>query len=315
MKKYKYIVFLLLCHASLCFGQNTVAKVVTLDELVIKASLENFSVEEFIEQVRNDTTFYKAFLNLKYFPHDVMAAITVYNKDDSEKGILSRKARQFLNENNEAWMDITFEETNGKIKKRNGEWSYLTAEMFDDVFFETDTHPVSNKIVKREQELTSGSKIEKHKAQLKRMLFNPGEEIGNVPFIGDKMAIFDEDMVQHYDYNIFLVDYADSIPCIAFSCQTKAGADGEETVIKDLTTYFDTESNQVIAREYRLAHNTIFFDFDIKIKVENIQIEGKLLPVYISYAGYWNVPLKKPEIVAFQIKNSNYDIHQKLPAE
>ncbi len=285
-------------------AQTDIAKLITLDEFVVSAGLEDFDAADFIRQIQEDTTFYQAFLNLKYFPHDMKSAMVVYEKDESERGTLQRKARQFLSTDEIMWVDITYEKTNGKLKKRNGTWKYLTAEMYDEVFFPTEKQRVGNQIVEKEQEL-SGSGLDKHKAQLKKMLFNPGQEIQNVPFIGDKMAIFDETMTPFYNYSIYAYPWQDSIPCIAFSCYVKEG-DEDEVVIRDMTSYFHRDTHEVIAREYRLAHNTILFDFDITMKVENKLQEGRLLPSKIEYSGQWDIPFKKPEIISFQIECANY---------
>lgn len=290
------------------FSQNDIAKLVTMDEFVVSAGLEDFNAEDFIDQVINDTTFYQAFLNLKYYPHRVNSEIQVFHKNESQKGKMYREAVQRRNLDNEMWIDVQYEKTNGRIKKRNGEWKYLTAEMYDDVFFPNEREKVDNKIRTKEQELVGGSKLEKHKAQLKKMLFNPGQEIDNVPFIGDKLAIFDAEMVPYYDYSIFTYNWKDSIPTIAFSQYVKKGEE-DEVVIRDMTSYFHKDTRDVIAREYRLAHNTIFFDFDISIKVENRLVEGEIVPVKIDYDGAWDIPFKKPEIIRFYLECFDYVIY------
>lgn len=302
------IFILLFLFSSGVFSQNDIAKLVTMDEFVVSAGLEDFNAEDFIDQVINDTTFYQAFLNLKYYPHRVNSEIQVFHKNESQKGKMYREAVQRRNLDNEMWIDVQYEKTNGRIKKRNGEWKYLTAEMYDDVFFPNEREKVDNKIRTKEQELVGGSKLEKHKAQLKKMLFNPGQEIDNVPFIGDKLAIFDAEMVPYYDYSIFTYNWKDSIPTIAFSQYVKKGEE-DEVVIRDMTSYFHKDTREVIAREYRLAHNTIFFDFDISIKVENRLVEGEIVPVKIDYDGAWDIPFKKPEIIRFYLECFDYVIY------
>jgi len=304
MKSYLFLFLVFSC--SLIKAQQTdIAKMVTMDEFVISAAIEDFDVEDFISQVVDDTTFYQAFLNLKYFPHEIEGDMVVYAKDESEAATLQRLATQHLTDDEIKWVEIKSEKSNGKIKKKNGNWKYLTAEVYDDVFFPTHQHKVSNEITQRDQELVTGSKMEKHKAQLKKMLFNPGQPIDNIPFIGDKLAIFSPEMVPFYDYSIFLYDYADSIPCIAFSSYVKTGEE-DEVVIRDMTSYFHVDTREVIAREYRLAHETIFFDFDISIKVENKLKDEWLLPISVFYDGWWDIPFKKPEIIRFSMKCSGY---------
>jgi len=306
MRSIYLLILLFFCRT--LYGQEDIAKMVVMDEFVVSAGLEDFDAEDFIREVINDTTFYQAFLNLKYYPHRVNSEILVFHKDESQKGKMYREAVQRRNLDNEMWIDIQFEKTNGRIKKRSGEWKYLTAEMYDDVFFPDEKEKVSNTLRKKEQELVKGSKLEKHKAQLKKMLFNPGQEIDNVPFIGDKLAIFDSEMVPYYDYSIFTYNWKDSIPTIAFSQFVKEGEE-DEVVIRDMTSYFHKDTREVIAREYRLAHNTIFFDFDISIKVENRLIEGEIVPVRIDYDGAWDIPFKKPEIIKFYLDCFDYVIY------
>lgn len=297
----------MLVSAQAALAQTDVAKLVKLKEFVVSASLEDFDVEDFIRQVQEDTTFYQAFLNLRYYPHDIKGAMVVYNKDESERGKLQRRARQFVSTDHRMWVEITWERSNRKLRKRNGEWKYLTAEMYHELFFPSTKQKVGNRIIDKNQELVSGSRMEKHKAQLKKMMFNPGAEIENVPLIGDKMAIFSEEMMQYYTYSIYAANWKDSIPCVVFSCATKDGEE-DETVIRDMTTYFDRDTHEVLAREYRLAHNTLIFDFDISMKVENQQIDGRLLPVHVRYEGFWDIPFKKPEIISFQLECTDYVI-------
>ena len=297
-----FIIFLLAVIPS--YGQTDIAKLITLDEFVVSAGLDDLDVEDFMEHVQKDSSFYQAFLNLKYFPHDIKSAMVVYEKDETERGTLQRRARQYLSTDEMMWVDIYFEKDNGKLKKKNGSWKYLTAEMYDEVFFPTEPEKVDNKIVQKEQEL-SGSGLEKHKSQLKKMLFNPGSEIRNVPLIGNKMAIFDEKMTPYYSYSIYAYNWEDSIPCVVFSCYAKEGFE-DKTVIRDMTSYFHRDTHEVIAREYRLVHKTILFDFDISMKVVNEQKAGWLLPKNITYSGQWKIPFKKPEIISFQIECSDY---------
>lgn len=307
VNRYFILAFLLHFSAVNVPAQDTISGYVNLDAFIVSAGLQNFDKEDFIKQVVSDSTFYQAFLNLKYYPHQVESQIIVYHKDEKVQGQLNRSAQQYRNALDEMWIEIMRETSNGKIKKNNGEWKYLTAEMYDDIFFPKGKQKVSKKIDNREQELVRGSAIEKHKAQLKKMLFNPGEPIDNVPFIGDKLAIFSPEMLPHYDFSIYAYNWADTVPCVVFSAYTKKGSE-DETVIHDMTSYFHRDTHEVIAREYRLAHNTIFFDFDISIIVHNALQNGVLLPQYISYDGEWDVPLKKPEIVKFDLRCGDYKV-------
>jgi hypothetical protein len=298
-------VFFICCN-QVSFSQNEVFKAIELDEVTISAALADFKVEDFVNRVKNDTTFYKAFLNLKYFPQKFNSSIVVYNKDDAEKASMTRKSNRVV-ENDMMWVEIIEEKTKGKIKDKKGNFNYLTADMFDEVFFNVEKEKVSNNIAQVNQELSRESKIEKHKSQLKKMMFNPGQEIGNVPLIGDKMAIFNDHMVPFYEYRISSQMYGD-VDCYVFTVKSKPESTNKQTVIKELISYFDKETMNVMGREYHLAHATPLFDFDIRMKIQNFILLNQLLPKLIEYSGFWDVPFKKPEVVAFNINCFDYKI-------
>lgn len=288
-------------------AQNDVVKSVQLDEVVINAQASGFSIEEFMQNVKSDSTFYKAFLNLKYFPHRMSGEVLVFNKKEKEKGQMFRVA-QLLNDGGLVSVKILEERTNGKIKNKNGEFKYLTAEMYDEVFFPKTPERTSNLIHNTEQEIDRSSKFDRHKSELKKFMFNPGSEISSVPFIGDKMAIFGDDMVPYYDYFIWTANYADSIPCWVFTAKQKEGVKDGKTVIKDLTSWFDQETMSVMLREYTIRYNSMILDFDIHIKVTNTFVDGQLVPERIEYNGNWDIPFKKAEVIDFWLSLSNWEV-------
>ena len=296
-----------LCSSLISSAQNDVVKSVQLDEVVISAQTSGFSVEEFITNVKTDTTFYKAFLNLKYFPHKMMGEVTVFNKKEKEKGQMFRTG-ELLNDNGLVTVHILEERTNGKIKDKKGEFKYLTAEMYDEVFFPKGSERVSNKIHSTEQQIDKSSKFDRHKSELKKFMFNPGAEISSVPFIGNKLAIFEDDMVPYYDYFIWTSTYTDSIPCWVFTAKQKEDVKDGKTVIKDLTSWFDQETMNVMMREYTIRYNSIIMDFDITIKVTNTYVDGHLVPERIIYDGMWDIPFKKAEVISFWLDLREWEV-------
>ena len=205
-------------------------------------------------------------------------------------------------------VEILTEESNGRIYKKNGYHRYLTAEMYDDVFFPHEPENVGPHMTSFEQQEVKGSKMEKYRSQLKKMMFNPGQEIVSVPFIGDKMDIFSEDMIKYYDFSIYSAYTKDSVYCHVFQVDAKDGIKSNKTVIKRMVSYFDKENMNVMSREYRLVNNTLLFEFDIWMKVENDLRSGKLLPRRIEYNGNWDVPFKSAEIINFDIRCRSYDL-------
>lgn len=282
-----------------------VVKVVTLSEFIVRSE-PDLNHEDFITQIVTDSSFYQAYINMRFYPHDYNSELTVFNKGEKVQGELYREATLHRYDRM-AWVSINKERTNGKLYNRKGEHKYLTAEMFDEVFFPRERFYPSTEISSMEQEVVDGSRMEKYKSQLKKMLFNPGQEIAHVPFIGDKVALFSDEMIQYYDFHIYHLEY-EGRECYGFNISEKAGNKSNDTVIKSMVSYFDKETMNVVMREYVLQNDVFVFNFDIKIQVFNQIIGGIPVPKKMVYDGNWNVLFKKPETIRFQIDFMNYGI-------
>jgi hypothetical protein len=99
-------------------------------------------------------------------------------------------------------MDVLDEKTTGDMKRR-GDYNYYTAQLYAGLFFtegkvcgETNIVSGANRNVRQKKG------FEKNKEQLKMLFFNPGQRIPGIPFIGDKLDIFDERLAQYYTFNI-----------------------------------------------------------------------------------------------------------------
>ena len=286
-------------------AQEEIFKAVQLPPIDIFATDDKLTNDSVIKKLISDTSFYKSFLNMKYYPHVIDGYLQVYFKDDRDKARMERNAIQYL-DNQYKWVQINNEVVTGKIRKKNGKYKYLTAEMYDEVFFPSSKQKVSPNIVSIEQEESNESKIDKYKSQLKKMLFNPGAPIESVPFIGNKMAIFSDDMVKFYDYKIYTSTCNDSSNCLIFSCNAKPEFGKNRTVIKRMTTVFDKETFEVLNRSYHLKYGNSIFQFDIEMDISNTQKYGYLVPEKIKYSGWWDIPLKTAEIIDFVLNCSDY---------
>ncbi|MBL7952666.1 MAG: hypothetical protein JNM62_13215 [Flavobacteriales bacterium] len=292
---------------SATFGQvERIAAEVELDEVVITAQQEGFNVETFIRQVMEDTTFHKAFLNTRYHPHRLRSVLNVRAKDEQETASLYRTG--FLHRNGDkVWLELDTVHESGKLRNRDSTFRYLTAEMYDDVFFPKGEITADNTVASRKLQLESGSKIERYKSELKKFMFDPGSEIGSVPFIGHKLALFNEHMAPFYDFKITAGE-RNGHQCWVFSAEAKPEFRDGRTVIKTMDTWFDHVSNNVIARQYRIAHSSVILDFDIKIRVETAIIDGALVPTDVDYDGDWDIPMKRRELVRFALNYSGWRI-------
>lgn len=302
------IVLALACVAIVpCSAQvERIAAEVELDEVVITAQKDGFNVETFIRQVMEDTTFHKAFLNTRYHPHRLRSVLRVRAKDEQETASLYRTG--YLHRNaDKVYLKLDTVYETGKLRNRDSTFRYLTAEMYDDVFFPKGEITADNTVASRKLELERGSKIERYKSELKKFMFDPGSEIASVPFIGHKLALFNEDMAPLYDFKISAGE-RNGHQCWVFSAEAKPEFRDGRTVIKTMDTWFDHVTNNVIARQYRIAHSSVILDFDIKIRVENTIIDGALVPTLVDYDGDWDIPVKRRELVRFVLNYSGWRV-------
>ena len=282
---------------------DTLLKHVTLDEVVISAQASGFNVDAFVQQVITDTTFHKAFLNTRYYPHALVSDLDVRNKRETRSATLHRRGR-LVRDRKYAELVIDSTAESGKLRDRKGEFRYLTAEMYDDVFFPKGRYVADNTVKHRQLDVERGSRFEKYRSELKKFMFNPGQEIASVPFIGDKLALYDADMAEHYNHRIW-ANVRDGVDCWVFSSEVREGHEGK-AVIQEMHTWFAQDGGQVLAREYHILHGSLILDFDIRIKVRNTLVNGSLVPLRIDYDGDWDIPFSKRELVRFTLLLSDW---------
>lgn len=311
MRSIAPLILLLYVPARAQVATDTIVNVYELGEVVVHGGARGLRLEGFIHQVMDDTTFYHAFLNTKYWPHAVVSELRVRNKHDDETAHLYRRGH-LVRAGDMAEMVIDSAREEGRLRGRDGDIRFLTAEMYDDVFFPKGRWKSSNRIASRQQEINKESRFDKYKSELKKFMFNPGQEIASVPLIGDKLALFDSTMTPFYGFSVEN-DFRDGHPCWLFSAVARDSIDGEladedDTVIKRMLTWFDQSTMQVRAREYRIAHESLLLDFDITIRVDNTVVNGDLVPAHVTYDGLWDIPFKKPEIVRFFLMYDDWDV-------
>lgn len=304
MFKQQLSIFILLLSS---FGSNCqdIVKVVTLSEVDISAVSDSFDTQGFINIVNNDTTFYLAFKAMNYYPARFKGWLKVFKKGDKEKGEIDRLAVRHQ-EKEMMWVTVEEEQVSGKVKSKKGEFNYKTAETWDEVFF-----PQTKRFValysKRDFEKEKGqSAAEKHRLEIKQMIFNPGNQIEGVPLVGNKMGIFEPEMQPYYDFSVYPGKYKDSISCLIFEAEAKPGYRKGKTVIKNLVTYFDKNNFNVMKRIYIIEYYSIPLDFKIKVEVENQYFKGVLLPDKVRYNGFFNVPFMKKEMIEFELSDFDY---------
>ena len=290
----RLIVGLLLLCPLVILGQNKNdtainfdGRVITLSEIVINNKL---NVPSFIERVKNDTTFYKAFRTLHIIGFTSLNDIRMLNKKGDIQASLRSKIKQVRSDSCRS-MKVLEETTSGDIYDENKNFNYYTGQLYSALFFTTGKICGENNIVAGREFSTRGlSGMAKHKEQLKTLFFNPGRKIVGLPFIGNKTAIFDDNMADKYDMSIDLVEYH-RINCYVF--KVKAIKPG--VVIDEMTTWFNYKTFEIVARNYSLSYDAGVYDFDVQMQVEMTKAGEVLIPSLIRYTGNWKVITKKRE--------------------
>ena len=269
---------------------NIDGKIITLSEVVVNNKI---NVPAFIDMVRNDTTFYKAFRTLHIIGFTALNDIRMVNKDQEIKASLRSKIKQTRN-NNCRSMEVLEESTTGDIYDENKNLNYYTGEMYAGLFFTKGNICGEDNIIKGRDLSTSGlSGMEKHKAQLKMLFFNPGRQINGLPFISGKTAIFDKDMEDKYDMSIDIEEH-NKTSCYIFTIKAKPEKKND-VVIDEMTTWFDDKTFEIVARNYSLSYDAGVYDFNVQMQVELTKFGEYLVPSLIRYVGNWKAIFKKRE--------------------
>lgn len=265
-------------------------KIITLSEVVLNNKL---NVPAFIERIKNDTSFYKAFLNLRILNYTSINDVRMLDKDNNSQASLYSKIKQ-LRDSNCRRMEVLEEQSTGDFYNDDHQYNYYTAQMYASLFFTTGMICGEDNIVAGSTFSTAGkSGLEKHKEQLKMLFFNPGKKINGLPFIADKTPIYDDDMADAYDMNVDMDEY-NKTSCYILKQKVKPGKESK-VVIDEMTTWFDDKTFEVVARNYTLSYYAGVYDFKVQMEVQMTHMGNYLIPALIRYNGNWKAIFKKRE--------------------
>ena len=273
---------------------EAVRRMINLSEVVVRSDL---NVARFLQQIKNDTTFYKAFKNLRVLGFTSLNDIRMRDKNSKVVASLESKTRQNRVDGCRT-MDVLEEKTTGDIYDKKHQWNYYTAQLYAGLFFSQGKICGETNIVAGvERNVQDKKGLEKHKEQLKMMFFNPGKKIPGIPFVGDKLDIFDADVAQYYDFSIDM-DERNGQQCYVFSIKTRPdlkALEKDKIVFDNITTWFDSKTLEIVARNYDLSYNAAVYDFDVHMEVQMMKFGIYLVPQIIRYTGNWDVAFKKRE--------------------
>ena len=273
---------------------EAVRRMVNLSEVVVRSDL---NVPKFLQLIKNDTTFYKAFKNLRVLGFTSLNDIRMKDKKNTVIATLESKTRQ-NRINGCRTMDVLEEKSSGNIYDKKQQWNYYTAELYAGLFFTQGKVCGENNIVTgTERNVQNKKGLDKHKEQIKMMFFNPGKKIPGIPFIGDKLDIFDGDLAEYYDFAIDMNDY-NGQQCYIFSIKSRAdltSSEKDKIVFDNITTWFNSKTMEIVARDYDLSYDAGVYDFNVHMEVQMTKFETYLVPGIIRYTGNWDVAFKKRE--------------------
>jgi len=265
-------------------------KIITLSELVVEKKL---NIPGFIQRIKNDSSFYKAFRNLHILGFTALNDIRMVDRSGNLKASLHSKTKQLRN-NNCRTMQVLEETATGDIYNEAHEFNYYTAQMYASLFFTKGSICGENNIVKGSEFSTEGKTgMEKHKEQLKMLFFNPGKKINGLPFMSNKTPIFDDEMADKYDMSID-ADFYNGVWCYIFKQKVKQGSE-DDVVIDEMTTWFNDSTYEVVARNYSLSYDATVYDFKVSMEVKMGTYKNLTVPVLIRYNGNWKAITKKRE--------------------
>ena len=290
-------VFLLILHSTAKSQDSTVTlfnKVITLKEVVVRNKL---NVPDFIRRIQKDTTFYKAFKNLRVLGFTALNDIRMLDKNQQVKASLQSKTRQSVSKGCRS-IELLEEHTSGNIFDRQRNWNYYTAEMYASLFFSSGVICGENNIVQGAKPAPgSRNGMAKRKEQLKMLMFNPGSRIPGIPFVGNKVAIFEDKQAALYNFTIDMDDYKGQ-NCYTFYISARENltrSEKDQVVINKLTTWFNSQTMEIVARDYDLSYDAGVYDFDVQMQVELEKFGDYLVPKLIRYTGNWHAMFTKRE--------------------
>jgi hypothetical protein len=294
-----FIAIVLLLFSLTVFAQDSsdiaaVRRMVSLSEVVIHS---NLNVAKFLKRIKYDTSFYKAFKNLRLLNFTTYNDVRMIDKKGQVEASLQSITRQHRVADCRT-MEVLGEKTTGDIYDKNHQWNYYTMQLYAGLFFTNgkicgETNIVGN----AEQKVRETKGLDKHKEQLKMLFFNPGKKIPGIPFIGNKLDIFDEKVAGHYTYSIDTSEYNGRY-CYLFSIKRRddlTSSEKDDIVFDHLLTWFDAASLDIVARNYDLSYNAGVYDFNVHMEVQMAKYKKLLVPKVLRYDGEWKVLFRKRE--------------------
>ncbi len=268
-----------------------------LDSIVVTAS-GSLNIDEMIDVMRNDTTFYEAFRRLRVNEHHADHHIEYLNKKGKTIGNQYVSTQQVpATKPNCFRLEITKNDKEGNIEKKDGENRFLSQKVFAELFMNSnELYCKSN----RTENHQNSSMVDRYIDNLKLLIFAPGQPI-NLPVVGKKTRIFSKSMQKYYNYSLISDTYS-NVNCYAVKIKVKPKYqdDKNAAIIRELITYFDKTNFNILGRKIEIWYEAFGFkaigDFDLRLTKTN---DSVYFPSAFKYGGIGKIPFKKIENVIF----------------
>ncbi|MEI6190334.1 MAG: hypothetical protein WCP61_07910 [Chitinophagia bacterium] len=280
----------------------------TLTDAIVR---NHFDYKDILLRIKQDSSFYKAFKTLRTIGYSSYNHIEMMDENNKMQASLNSKTRQNKIGGCRT-MDVLEETITGDLLNKNGEYNYTTPSLYASLFFTKGSICGETNIVSGKNRVVKGSGIEKAKEQLKMLFFNPGKKIPGIPFIGNKLDLYDESAHELYDYKLDYVEYHGQLVYV-FDVQPKAdlGFFAKDRIVVDqMITWFNPKTLEVLGRNYSLSYKAGVYDFNVSMEVEMNYFNGQLVPKILRYKGNWDVVFKKRERGLFTATLFDYKLGQ-----
>ena len=293
---YLFLSLLLIVNTNLVAQDSTIneqGQKFTLSDAIVR---NHFDYKEILQRIKEDTSFYKAFKTLRIIGYSSYNFIEMKDKNEAVVATLNSKTKQSRKDNCRS-MEVLEERTSGNLRSANGDYNYVTPSLYASLFFTKGTICGETNIVTGKKRVVQGNSMEKAKEQLKMLFFNPGKKIPGIPFIGNKLDLYDESAHELYDYKLDYVDYHGQLAYV-FDVQPKKDLgffQKDRVVVDQMITWFNPKTLEVLGRNYSLSYKAGVYDFNVQMEVEMTYFNGLLVPKILRYKGNWDVVFKKRE--------------------
>lgn len=256
--------------------------------------------------LQKDTSLFQAFRNLRFAQYQFSNELVFSKSKKEEPGVYHSINQQYYQDSCR-YMQVENELMNRNFYTHRDKHRFWTARLYDSLFYTSTIICGEPRYLPMIVENNHKSRVDHYTDELKVLIFRPGMET-DLPFIGNKTAIFTKEYRKYYDFEIRNSQY-NGRPVYVFKAVPKAYLTQKQLdnlAIRHLETYLDQEHHQVLFRKYHVKMSNWLFDCDIHMQIDMHEHKGFYFPSKISYDGFWDIIGLEGERGRFNISFYNF---------